>query len=448
MKYKNKKAFVIGLAKSGIAACKLLSKNRNTVLVTDRSEQTEEVTTLLKELGVNFIVSADNTDILDDSFDFVVKNPGVHPNNPLVVKAKELNIPVINEVELAYECIPSGVKVIGVTGSNGKTTTVTLIYNMLKMANKPVHLGGNIGFPVASIVEDIKKNEILLAEISDHQLHDMYEFKCDISVLTNLSEVHLDFNGSYENYKLIKKKIFNNQSVNDLAIINGDDKDVVALTNDLVNKKLFFSTTKGKDTSDLYISDNGIYYNNELIININDIRVKGEHNYQNIMCAIAVVKEFGVTNEIIKEVLANFGGVEHRLEFVDKINNRTFYNDSKSTNNTSTIVALKSYNTPVILLLGGYDRGQSYDELNEYMTYVKLVVAYGSTSDRIKDFCERNLKNVISVETLSEAVKAAYQMSEEEDTILLSPASASQDQYKNFEERGKDFKNIVNNLNN
>lgn len=441
--FKNKKILILGMAKSGFEAAKLLALHHNQILVTDQKEQKEEDVQVLKELGVDFIVTDEPTKLLNDSFDYVIKNPGIHRSHPCVQKALELKIPVINEVEMAYTFLPKGVSIIGVTGSNGKTTTVTILYEILKESGLPVHLGGNIGYPLSSLVNKVKAGDILVLEISDHQLHDMYDFKTNISILTNLSQVHLDFNGTYENYQQIKKRIFNHHTKHDLAILNQDNEDVVKLTNDIPSRKLYFSSQR---ESDLCIKNQAIYYLDEKIIDLDMIRVQGNHNYENIMCAIAVAKEFQVSNEAIKSVLNDFSGVEHRMEYVRRLEGREFYNDSKSTNNQSTIIALSSFQKPVILILGGLDRGQSFDELKDSMTYVKHVVCYGQTKEKINEFCLKNQIDCVVLDDLESAVKVAYNLSEEESVILFSPACASQDQFQSFEERGKLYKQYVENL--
>lgn len=441
--FKNKKILILGMAKSGFEAAKLLALHHNQILVTDQKEQKEEDVQVLKELGVDFIVTEEPTKFLNDSFDYVIKNPGIHRSHPCVQKALELKIPVINEVEMAYTFLPKDISIIGVTGSNGKTTTVTILYEILKESGLPVHLGGNIGYPLSSLVNQIKAGDILVLEISDHQLHDMYDFKTNISILTNLSQVHLDFNGTYENYKQIKKRIFNHHTKHDLAILNQDNQDVVELTKEIPSRKLYFSS---QTDSDLCIKNQAIYYLDEKVIDLDMIRVQGNHNYENIMCAIAAAKEFHVSNDAIKSVLNDFSGVEHRMEYVRRLEGREFYNDSKSTNNQSTIIALSSFQKPVILILGGLDRGQSFDELKDSMTYVKHVVCYGQTKEKIETFCLKNQIDCVVLDDLESAVKVAYNLSEEEDVILFSPACASQDQFQSFEERGKLYKQYVENL--
>ena len=441
--FENKKIFILGMARSGYEVAKLLSKNNNQILITDMKEQEADQVEELKGLGVNYIVTNDPEELLDDSYDYVVKNPGIVMTHKCVVKALQLGIKVINEVEVAYHFLPKDIKIVGITGSNGKTTTTTIAYEILKAAGIPVHIGGNIGIPLSKLVEIIKSKDVLVIEVSDHQLCNIVDFKTNISVLTNLSEVHLDFHGTYENYKNIKKRIFNRHTNNDIAILNYENNDVMEISKDTLSHKLYFSSKQKKD---VYIENNFIMFKDEKIISLSDIRIKGIHNYENIMCAILIAKQFNVENEVIKGVLEDFAGVEHRIEFVDKINGREFYNDSKATNIESTIIALKSFDKPTILLLGGLDRGHSFDGLEPYMGNVTNIICYGETKNRIKEWADKINVDCVVVELLEDAVKAAYNLSDENSVILLSPACASWDQYKSFEIRGDEFKRIVGEL--
>lgn len=438
--FENKKIFILGMARSGYEAAKLLSDYNNEIIVTDGKEQKEELVSELESLGVKVIITGDQLSLLDDSFDCVIKNPGIKYDNPVVVKAKELGIKVINEVEMAYSFLDKSVNIIGVTGSNGKTTTTTLISEFMKNSFDNVYLGGNIGIPLSNFVRDIKPNSYLVLEISDHQLCDMYDFKTNVSVLTNITPTHLDFHKSYEVYQMKKKKIFNNHTSDDLAVINKDDEVSMKITDDIKSTKVYY----GHDKTNLaYYDEEGIYYDGKLVIKLDDIILKGKHNYQNIMGAIIAVKKYGVTDEVIQKVLKEFKGVEHRLEYVDTINGVTYYNDSKATNCVSTITALNSFDKPTILLLGGYDRGHSFHDLDDSMKNVKCVVCFGETKNRIEEFCnDLNIK-CYKNDTLKEAMNVVKNICTPGDVVLLSPACASWDQYDRFEDRGDEFKNLV-----
>lgn len=438
--FENKKIFILGMARSGYEAAKLLSDYNNEIIVTDGKEQKEELVSELESLGVKVIITSDQLSLLDDSFDYVIKNPGIKYDNPVVVKAKELGIKVINEVEMAYSFLDKSVNIIGVTGSNGKTTTTTLISEFMKNSFDNVYLGGNIGIPLSNFVRDIKPNSYLVLEISDHQLCDMYNFKTNVSVLTNITPTHLDFHKSYEVYQMTKKKIFNNHTSDDLAVINKDDEVSMKITDDIKSTKVYY----GHDKTNLaYYDEEEIYYDGKLVIKLDDIILKGKHNYQNIMGAIIAVKKYGVTDEVIQKVLKEFKGVEHRLEYVDTINGVTYYNDSKATNCVSTITALNSFNQPTILLLGGYDRGHSFHDLDDSMKNVKCVVCFGETKNRIEEFCNDLNIRCYKNDTLKEAMNVVKDICTPGDVVLLSPACASWDQYDKFEDRGDEFKNLV-----
>ncbi len=441
--YKDKKILILGMAKSGYEVAKLLSKHNNDITITDVKEQDSTQVAELISLGVKYVITNSPENLLDKTFDVLVKNPGIIKTHPCVIKAKELNMKVVNELEVAYTFLPK-VKIVGITGSNGKTTTTTLIYEILKKGGIPVHLGGNIGYPLSSLVDNIKIGDTLVIEISDHQLIDMYNFKTDISVLTNLYQNHLDFHGSYDAYKATKKKIFNNHTEKDIAIINKGSNESLELTKDINSSKRYFSAGVKCECS---LDGDYIVYNDEKIINTNDIKLQGIHNYENIMCAIMVVKEFNISNVIINSILTTFGGVEHRIEFVRTYKERDFYNDSKSTNVDSTIIALDSFKRPTILIMGGLDRGHLFDDLKGHMQNIKLVICYGETKDRIKSWCTENDIDCTIKDTLIESTNEAWRISKEKDIILLSPACASWDQYERFEDRGDEFKKTVNNIN-
>lgn len=443
--FTNNKILILGFARSGYEAAKFLLKRGNDVYLTDMKEdhdkmQMEE----LKELGIHFVLGNHPDDLLDKSFDYLIKNPGVPIDHKYVLKAKELGIEVINEVEMAYRLLPKGIKFIGITGTNGKTTTTTLIYKFLIEDGKRAHLTGNIGYPLIGFLDKLKKDDIIVMETSCQQLENLTKFNPDIAVMTNLSPAHIDFLKSYDNYKRVKAKIFQNHTKKNIAILNLDNEDVMEITKNIKSTVKYFSSKK--EIKGSYIKNNSIYYFDEKIIDLKDIQLIGIHNYENIMAAIMVVKEFGVNNNSIIKILKTFNGVEHRIEFVRELNGVKYYNDSKATNIKATQIALSSFKSPVIILLGGLDRGHDFFELKDYMKYVKHIVALGECRNRVEEFAKKIGIPCTKVETIKEAVKASQKIIEKGDTVLLSPASASWDQYKKFEDRGDEFKEIVNNL--
>ena len=307
-----------------------------------------------------------------------------------------------------------------------------------------VHLAGNIGFPLCQILENIKENDYLVMEIGVPQLHDFYDFNPEIAVLTNIFEAHLDMFGTREYYNENKVRMFQNHTSKNIAIINYDNEDAYRITKDIKSTKRYFSSTKKIDGC--YIEDDKIYYYDEFIIDTKDIKLKGRHNYENAMCAIMIAKYYDVPNEVIVSTLKEFSGVEHRIEYTRTINGIEFYNDSKATNVTSTQIALSAFKKPTILLLGGLDRGHSFEDLKDYLKNVKLICSFGQTKDRIKEYASKENIECIVKETMDEAIKVAYENAAPGDVVLLSPACASWDQYKDYEERGRIFKEIVKGL--
>ncbi len=433
----NKKIFILGMARSGYHVAKLLA-SKNEIVIVDAKEQDPQKVQELENLNVKFILTSDPLAYFDDTFDILIKNPGVMPTHEVIKKAESMNIPVVNEMEVAYHYLPKNVTLIGVTGSNGKTTTTTIIYELLKKMNLPVILGGNIGYPLSEIIPKVHENDIVLLEVSIQQLYNFKDFKTNISVLTNICPTHLDYCGNYENYMNVKKKIFNNQTEDDIAIINNNNQDSVKITEDIKAQKKYFNS------SDTYVKDDFIYIHNKPIIATKDILIKGMHNYENIMAALLVIEQYGLDLELIKDYFQTFKGVEHRIEFVLEKDGVKYYNDSKATNPTSTVVALKAFKNPVHLILGGMQRNQDFNELNDSLKYVKKIYAIGEVTDEIALYSQEQNIACVKCYHLNKAMEEIAQNVEPNDVVLLSPASASWDQYAKFEDRGTEFKEIVN----
>lgn len=443
IKLKNSKIFVLGMARSGYEVSKYLSRYNNEIIVTDAKEQDRDKVKELESLGVKVVITDKPANFIDETFDLVIKNPGIKYTNPLIVKANSLGIAVVNEMEVASYFFPKNLQVIGVTGSNGKTTTTNLIHEMLKADHKRVIMAGNMGIPVCSILDNLTDDTILLLEVSIQQLCNLSHFKTNVSVLTNLTPTHIDFLDTYENYKNTKKRIFNNHSDKDIAILNMGNADEMELTKDIKSHKIYFSS---KMDTDICVKGDYLNYFGEDIIKLEDIKLQGMHNYENACCAIGAVKHYGVSNEAIIQVLKTFGGVEHRLEFVRKVNGVEYYNDSEATNTVSTIIALKAFKKPEILILGGLDRGHSFDPLNDYIGNVKLVGCYGETKQKIEEWAHKMNLPVKVFDNLHDTTMYIASVASPGDVVLLSPACASWDQYKCCEDRGDEFKSIVNGL--
>ncbi len=447
--FQNKKILVLGLARSGFACCKQLVKLNCKVTVNDSKEEKKidkRELQELKNLGVTTIFGSHPDNLLDNTFDFVIKNPGIRNDHEYIIKAKELDIPVINEVEFAYQMLPQNVKIISITGTNGKTTTTTLVYTLLKSAYDNTYLAGNIGYPLCSILDKIKENDILVTEISCQQLANLKTFKPHIAALTNLSPAHIDFFGDYETYKKVKVKLFQNQDASDIAILNLENIDSLENTKNILSQKKYFSS---KQKADAYLKDDNLYYKDELIINRNEMLIKGDHNVENALIAITIAKLMGVSTSLIRKVLKEFKGVTHRLELVDVVQKRYFYNDTEATNIKCTEIALKSFpNDKIVLFLGGLERGQKFEELIPFLKNVRAIIGIGECRERVKELGDSLKIPTYIYEHLKEGFEKAFLVSEENDIILLSPASASWDQYKECEERGDEFKKYVENLKN
>ncbi len=442
--FENKKILVLGMARSGYEACKYLSKYNNTIILNDgasRDKQDDAKVKELEQLGITLIFDSHPDDLLDDSFDYIIKNPGIRNDHKYVIKAKELGISVINEAEMAYRLLPDDVTLIGITGTNGKTTTTTLTYEMIKRSGKRVHLAGNIGYPLCSFLDKLESGDIIVMEVSCQQLANMDKFNPHIALMTNLSEAHIDFFGSYEAYKEDKLKLFKNQRDDDIAILNIENDDVMKGTTDIKSNVKYFSSKR--EINGAYMLDNKLYYYDEFIMNRDEFLLKGNHNVENALGAMMVAKEVGVDNESIVSVLKTFTGVRHRLEFIDKVNGASYYNDTEATNTKCTQIALSSFDNNVILILGGLERRQDFHDLDNFIGPVKEIVGIGECRDRVKEYGESVGIKTNTFEKLVEAMNYINGVVESGDTVLLSPASASWDQYKQCEDRGDEFRDIV-----
>lgn len=445
--FENKKIFILGFARSGYEAAKYLIKRNNEVLINDGKEESkvdQKKKEELEKLGVKFFFGSHPDDLLDNSYDYLIKNPGVPIHHKYVEKAKELGVEVINEVEMAYRLLPKDVTLIGITGTNGKTTTTTLTYEIIKESGINCHLAGNIGYPLCSFLDKLKSGDVIVMETSCQQLENVKEFKPNVAVMTNLSEAHVDFfDNDYQKYKDVKTKIFKNQTKDNVAILNLENDEVLTQTKDIKSKKLYFSSAK---KADCYLKDNFIYYKDEKIINTDDMIIVGKHNKENVMAAILVAKRFNISDDVIRKVVYNFKGVEHRLEFCGEVSGVKYYNDTEATNIKCTQIALSSFNKPTIIILGGLERGQDFNELTPYMKNVKAVIAIGQCRKRVEDYAKSLNIPVFTHEFLKDGFKEIKKIAKEGDVVLLSPASASWDQYKECEIRGKEFKDYVKEL--
>lgn len=435
---------VLGLAKSGKAASKLCMAHGKKVRINDMTANMNDPDVVeLKSLGADVILGGHPLSVLDD-MEVVVKNPGIPYENPVIVEAEKRGIPIITEIELAGQL--AGPSTIGITGSNGKTTVTTLVTEMLKKSDQPVQVAGNIGVVASDVVQTLKPEEKMVVELSSFQLLGVQTFKPKIAVLLNIYEAHLDYHKTFENYKQAKCRIFKNQTIDDYLVYNWDEPVARESAQQAQSIKIPFSRSE-KCSDGAWIDHDYVYFKDEQIIHRNRIRLVGTHNLENILAAICAAKLGGATNDGIRDVLTTFTGVEHRLQFVESIQKRLFYNDSKATNILATQQALSSFKDPVIWLAGGLDRGNEFTDLIPYLKHVKGMIVFGETKEKLKKLAsEAGITDVQYAENVQDATDKAYAISSEHDIILLSPACASWDQYKTFEQRGNMFIQAVHTL--
>lgn len=444
--YQHKKILVLGLAKSGVSAASLLHHLGAFVTVNDKEplEKNPDAQGLLQD-GIKVICGSHPIELLDEGFELIVKNPGIPYSNPLVSGAIQRGIPVITEVELAYKI--SEAEIVAITGTNGKTTTTTLIYEILKAdERKNPLIAGNIGTVASSVAQKATEMNQMVIELSSFQLMGIQEFRPHIAIITNIYEAHLDYHGTREEYAKAKANITKNQTKNDFLIVNDDQSELKDLVSFSKAKIIPFSTTRYIENGcSLY--DGEVVFLGESIISTSDIVLPGEHNLENILSAVAAVKLMGVSNEAIRKVLTTFKGVKHRTQFVMELEGRKFYNDSKATNILAATSALKAFQQPIILLAGGLDRGNGFAELVPYLKNVKALITFGQTAEKIEEAGRAaGIESIKRVDNVEKAVPVAYELSSPGDVILLSPACASWDQYKSFEIRGDIFIDAVHKL--
>ncbi|HGL3078115.1 TPA: UDP-N-acetylmuramoyl-L-alanine--D-glutamate ligase [Enterococcus faecium] len=446
--YENKKVLVLGLAKSGVSAAKLLHELGALVTVNDGKpfDENPEAQELLS-LGIKVITGSHPIELLDEEFSLMVKNPGIPYSHPLVAKAQEMGIPVITEVELAYEVAEC--PIIGITGTNGKTTTTTMTGLLLNAgADQGIaRLAGNIGYPASGVAQEAKSEDKIVMELSSFQLMGITDFRPHIAVITNIYEAHIDYHGTRKEYVKAKWNLQKNMTEKDYLILNWNQSELQELAQRTKARVLPFSTKEVLEDG-VYADDYSIYYKKEKIMEISELGVPGKHNVENALAAISVAKLYGISNEAIRETLHFFHGVPHRKQYVGEIQGRKFYNDSKATNILATKMALSGFETSkVVLLAGGLDRGNTFDELIPSLKGIKAMVVFGQTKEKLMDAGKKaGIETIVTADSVEQAVPLALENSTDGDVVLLSPANASWDQYPNFETRGNRFMEAVNRL--
>lgn len=443
--YKNKKVLVVGLGKSGINSAKLLCKLGSKVTVNDLKKAPQNIVDNLQAEGIKVITGGHPLSLLDDT-DLIVKNPGIPYSNVLIAEAVRRGFTIITEPELAYEILDA--QMIGVTGTNGKTTTTTLISLMLNQGRKDgeAYVAGNIGIPATLVAQKATKKDVMVTELSSFQLLGATKLRPHVAVLTNIYEAHTDYHGTRANYIKAKMNITKNQTKADYFVVNWDSEEWRKLSTQS-NATIVPFSRKGTSKAGAYEKDGWLYFREEKIMLASEIKIPGEHNIENALAAITVVKLMGQENKNIVEVLKTFSGVRHRTQYVTTINQRKIYNDSKATNMEATEKALAGFNNPVVLLAGGLDRGFTFERLIPYFKNLRGIIVFGETGDLVAQAAKQaGVKQIVKTENVKTAVPIAYDMSKENDVILLSPACASWDQYPTFEVRGDMFIQAIEDL--
>jgi UDP-N-acetylmuramoylalanine--D-glutamate ligase len=439
---------ILGGGESGVGTAILGKKKGYDVFVSDYGKIKDNYKEVLTINGIKWEEET-HTEHKILNADIVMKSPGIPDKSGIVKKIKEKNIQIVSEIEFAASFTKA--ITIGITGSNGKTTTTMLTYHLLKSAGLNVGLGGNIGKSFAwQVAED--RYDYYVLELSSFQLDGIFDYKPHIAVLTNISPDHLDrYDYKYENYIASKFRITMNQTQSDYFIYDADDEAISEWfkQNKTKAQLIPFSLTKTFEKG-AFLKDNKMEVNineEEFIMETEYIALEGKHNLKNAMAATSVAKLMQIRKETIRESLSNFQGVEHRLEKVLKIQNVQYINDSKATNVNATFFALDSMNTPTVWIVGGVDKGNDYTELMSLVNEkVKAIICLGVDNKKIIDAFGNIVDVMIEVDSMNDAVKMAQRLSEKGDTVLLSPACASFDLFENYEDRGRQFKQAVQNL--
>lgn len=430
----DKKILVLGFARSGYSTAKILKKlGYDVVLNAFDDLSTDEKAIELKQLGVEVIDGGHPLELLD-KIDLIVKNPGIKYEIEFLQKAIEKNIDIITEIELANTLF--NVDMIAITGTNGKTTTTQMIFDILKAANKDVFLAGNIGYPSIEVAYN-HPNALMITEVSSFQLQGTKYFKPSVAAITNLGIGHLDYHGSIENYRNAKRNIYKNQTKDDILILNIKEKEKYEINK--INSKVIFYDTKENQEADIFVKDNMVVYKDVELFDIKKMLLPGMHNVENAINAALISYIKGARIETIREVLYSFSGVKHRLQYVGEHNGVKFYNDSKATNPVATTTALLGFDSNIILICGGKDRGIDFKELVPFFPRIKAMVVVGESKEILFNLATTNGVVCHKAIKVDNATIIANKLAESGDIVLLSPACASWDQYKCFEDRGDEF---------
>ena len=445
-----KKFLVVGTGISGIAATELLVKKNLEVLLYDGNEELkeQEIREKSKLLENVEIVLGELSEEKIKGCDIAVLSPGVPTDIPIVEKMRKAGLQIWGEIELAY-AFEKG-KVLAITGTNGKTTTTTLLGEIMKNCYEKVQVVGNIGIPYTSVVTENDENTVTVAEISSFQLETVHEFCPEVSAILNITPDHLNRHHTMENYILAKECITKNQGKEQVCVLNYEDEVLRKFAEDAKVKVLFFSSQR-ELSEGIYLKGEEIIWSSDdtktVVCNVKELNLIGRHNFENVMAATAMALAFGAPMEKIKEVLVRFVAVEHRIEYVVTKRGVRFYNDSKGTNPDAAIQAIRAMEWPTMLIGGGYDKNSEYDEwIEAFDGKVKKLVLLGATREKIAETAIKHgypKEDIVFVESLQEAVDVCYANAKDGDAVLLSPACASWGMFKNYEQRGDMFKEMA-----
>ncbi len=446
LEIRNKKISIIGAVRSGIGAARLAKQLGAIPFVSDSGseEKLKSSIDILKNEGIDFEIGKHSDKVFN--CDFIVVSPGVPSDSEVIKKARTGKLKIISELEFASSFCKGNI--IGITGTNGKTTTTSLCGYLFNECGKKTYTAGNIGQAFSEVANTVKENEFVSLEISSFQLDLIENFKPKAAMILNITPDHLNrYENSVEKYAESKLRIFENQNADDFLILN-KDSDLLNQYFKKAESNIFFFSTNKKVSNGCYLEKYEVRFvkNNETEFSckVSDINIKGEHNIQNAMAVIIAAKIFNLNNEKIIEALKSFKGVEHRLELVREIGGVKFINDSKATNADSVAVALKSFDEPIFLILGGQDKGNDYSMIEDLVIKkVKKIYAIGSSAEKVFKYFHSKVKTEIKKD-FNDVVNASLSEAVKGDVVLLSPACASFDMFDNYEHRGKVFKEIVN----
>lgn len=446
---RNKNILIIGAGESGIAAASLAVKFGANVTICDRSSINDESLEKLNDNSVKIFSNVEDSFIVDklSNIDLLIPSPGVSKFNPVLQEAIRKRLPILSELEFAYRHLKN--PIIAVTGTNGKTTTTSLIGELFKNANKKYIVAGNIGLPLSSVVGCVSNDTVLIVEVSSFQLEFTQDFKPHIAIILNIAQDHIDWHKSFNEYVYAKWKIFANQTNEDFSLIAGSCRNLekeYSLKNKISSKKYYF----GFDSeNDIFMRKDDIVFikNNDTIASLKNKKLVGDHNVENLMAASIAAYLYGIDKHVIQKTISTFEGLKHRISFVAKIDGAEYWNDSKATNPHATVSAIRAFEENIILLLGGQNKDNDFSILNSAINgRVKKVILFGKAAEEINRSLS-NKNNILISEKLNDAVITAKKISEPGDRVLLSPACSSFDEFNNYKERGKYFtKLVMNNL--